>query len=241
MSCRNRLHPSLQPVLSLPAASSAKTNPTATSLQTDKSKAGQSQEPGSTRVFSVSFVTTTPCFTMTSKYTLFSAIIKSLPYYSQIYNGSFGGNNYKLFFFLPSLKANKPNQKRKKKQNETKQNPNNNNNENQNLPDNCKHDKGSWSPPLPSRLAARPAEQRPQANCWVRPGDKGGLLSPWKILPPHPSLAHRPKHNPVTLSPQASAGCLLPPARYTPSETPPHLLPKPEGCCCASRAWRSRG
>lgn len=120
MSCRNRPHPSLQPVLSLPAASSAKTNPTATSLQTDKSKAGQSQEPGSTRVFSVSFVTTTPCFTMTSKYTLFSAIIKSLPYYSQIYNGSFGGNNYKLFFFFALFKSKQA--KPKKEKNKTKQN-----------------------------------------------------------------------------------------------------------------------
>ena len=139
MSCRNYPHPSLSPVLSFPAASSAKTNPTETSLQTNKTEAEQSREPGfhtgfsesraPTRgslraglprgVLSVSFVATTPCFTMTSKYTLLSAIIKSLPYYSQIYNGSFGGNNYKLFF-SPLLKNKQAKPKKKTmKQNKT--------------------------------------------------------------------------------------------------------------------------
>ena len=46
MSCRNYPHPSLSPVLSFPAASSAKTNPTETSLQTNKTEAEQSREPG---------------------------------------------------------------------------------------------------------------------------------------------------------------------------------------------------
>lgn len=48
-------------------------------------------------VFSVSCVVVTPRFTITSNIHHFLALIKYLPSYSQIYNGSFGGNNYKLF------------------------------------------------------------------------------------------------------------------------------------------------
>lgn len=242
MSCRNYPHPSLSPVLSFPAASSAKTNPTETSLQTNKTEAEQSREPGfhtgfsesraPTRgslraglprgVLSVSFVATTPCFTMTSKYTLLSAIIKSLPYYSQIYNGSFGGNNYKLFF-SPLLKSKQA--KPKKKNNETKQNPNNNN-KNQNLPDNCKHDEGSWSPPLPSWLAAGPAEQRPRAKCWVRPDDKFRVCFLCeKFFLPTPPLPTTPNTilSPSLPKPLLAAFCLLlatRPLRPLPTSSP---------------------